>query len=178
MIVDYYAILEIEYPSSPDEIRKAYRRLSAKWHPDTHPNEDTTEQMVAINEAYFILKDSDKKSRYDEEYIRYKHFESNTKHSQTSSTASSQHNSEYAYTKEDVATYSQSTYHNYHFHNTKVQDDIYEAHKVATDLVDEFLKQFKANSKNAAKGATEAMWPYVGAIIITSIIFSLIRSCQ
>lgn len=171
MFVDYYSILEIEYPSSTDEIKKSYRRLSLKWHPDRHPNEDTSKRMVEINEAYFVLKDSEKKARYDEEYIHYYLFEKRTNNIQTSETSSSQQkSSEY-----QRSTYSEFTSSNYHFHNTKVQDDIFEAHKVAKGLVDEFLKQFKESSKDAAKGAWEEMWPYVIIIIISTIIFSLIH---
>ena len=69
MFVDYYSILEIEFPSYSEEIKKSYRRLSLKWHPDKHLTEDTSKKMVGINEAYYVLKDVEKKSRYDAEYI-------------------------------------------------------------------------------------------------------------
>lgn len=60
MFVDYYQILEISYPSNADEIKRAYRKLSLKWHPDRNVGIDTSEIMIGINEAYYILKDNEK----------------------------------------------------------------------------------------------------------------------
>lgn len=52
---DYYKILEICFPSNDDEIKTAYRRMSLKWHPDKNPGIDTSNLMIDINEAYYIL---------------------------------------------------------------------------------------------------------------------------
>lgn len=170
MFVDYYTILEIEYPSSPEEIKKSYRRLSLKWHPDKNFTEDTSNKMIEINEAYYVLKDDEKKSRYDAEYILFHRF-----NEQASNGYKCGNN-----TSSDSRTSSNTPYcsSDYSFHNTTVEEDIREAHKAAEDLVEEFLKQFKESSKNAAKGAWEEMWPYVIIIIISPIFLALIRSCQ
>ncbi|MCM1142801.1 MAG: DnaJ domain-containing protein [Muribaculum sp.] len=170
MFVDYYSILEIEYPSSPEEIKKSYRRLSLKWHPDKHLTEDTSKKMVEINEAYFVLKDAEKKSRYDAEYVLFHRFKEQATNSQKydNNTASGSR----------TTANSQYQSYDYRFHNTKVEEDIRDAHKAAKDLVDEFLKQFKESSKNAAKGAWGEMWPYIIIIIISPLFLALIRSCQ
>ena len=65
--IDYYKILEIDKNSTPDEIRKAYKKLAFKYHPDKNPEntEDSEKKFKEISEAYSILSDPSKKSDYD-----------------------------------------------------------------------------------------------------------------
>lgn len=62
---DYYYILGVRLNASDEEIKRAYRSLSKKWHPDMNPRKDTTAIMQEINEAYFILSDPITRARYD-----------------------------------------------------------------------------------------------------------------
>jgi len=63
---DYYKILGIEENASPDEIKKAYRKLAVQYHPDKNPdNKEAEEKFKEISEAHEILSDSNKKSQYD-----------------------------------------------------------------------------------------------------------------
>ncbi len=63
---DYYKILQVDKDASQDEIKKAFRRLAKKYHPDLHPDDNTAqEKFKEINEAYEVLGDEDKKKRYD-----------------------------------------------------------------------------------------------------------------
>lgn len=71
---DYYAILELPADCDLSEIKRSYRRLAKQWHPDKNPEIDTNDQIRDIIEANLILSDSEARSRYDVEYVRFKAF--------------------------------------------------------------------------------------------------------
>jgi curved DNA-binding protein len=63
---DYYKALGVDKNSSPEEIKKAFRKLAVKYHPDRNPNDKTAEdKFKEINEAYAVLSDPKKKEEYD-----------------------------------------------------------------------------------------------------------------
>lgn len=63
---DYYNILGVDRDAKPDDIKKAYRLLARRWHPDHNPEDaDAEERFKDITEAYRTLSDAEKKSRYD-----------------------------------------------------------------------------------------------------------------
>jgi DnaJ family protein B protein 4 len=64
--IDYYKILEIEKTASDNDIKKAYKKLALKWHPDKNSAPNAAEKFRQISEAYSILSDSDKKKQYDQ----------------------------------------------------------------------------------------------------------------
>jgi len=64
---DYYEVLELSKGASEDEIKKAYRRLAKKYHPDMNPGDKEAEvKFKEVNEAYDVLSDPDKKAKYDQ----------------------------------------------------------------------------------------------------------------
>ncbi|MHB1119488.1 MAG: DnaJ C-terminal domain-containing protein [Bellilinea sp.] len=64
---DYYKILGVEKNASEEEIKRSYRKLAMKHHPDRNPgNKSAEEKFKEINEAYEVLSDSQKRSRYDQ----------------------------------------------------------------------------------------------------------------
>lgn len=63
---DYYEVLGVEKNAAEAEIKKAYRRLAAKYHPDVNHEAGAEEKFKEINEAYEVLSDADKKARYDQ----------------------------------------------------------------------------------------------------------------
>src|SRR3989304_3181889 len=64
---NYYKILGIEKTSSEEEIKRAYRKLALKLHPDKNPgNKAAEEKFKEINEAYEVLRDKEKRARYDQ----------------------------------------------------------------------------------------------------------------
>ena len=62
---DYYDILGIERSASPGEIQKAYRKLARKYHPDINKTKEGEEKFKEINEAYEVLRDKNKRGKYD-----------------------------------------------------------------------------------------------------------------
>ena len=62
---DYYATLGVARDASPDDIKKAYRALARKFHPDVNKSEEAEERFKKIGEAYEVLKDPEKRERYD-----------------------------------------------------------------------------------------------------------------
>ena len=66
MSEDYYKILGVEKSASVEDIKKSYRKLALKWHPDKNPNNKLAEEnFKKISEAYAVLSDTEKRKNYD-----------------------------------------------------------------------------------------------------------------
>ncbi len=63
---DYYKVMGLERDASQDEIKRAYRKLARKFHPDVSKEADAEERFKEVNEAYEVLKDPDKRAAYDQ----------------------------------------------------------------------------------------------------------------
>lgn len=70
---DYYQILGVSRDAVKSDIKKAYRKLARRYHPDVNSEADAEEKFKEVNEAYEVLKDSDKRQAYDRFGADWKH---------------------------------------------------------------------------------------------------------
>ena len=63
---DYYKILDVERDASEADIKKSYRRLARKYHPDVSKEPDAEKRFKELGEAYEVLKDAQKRQSYDQ----------------------------------------------------------------------------------------------------------------
>ncbi|MFZ4262627.1 DnaJ C-terminal domain-containing protein [Sphingobacterium sp. HJSM2_6] len=72
--LDYYKVLGIDKSASPEDIKKAFRKLARKYHPDINPNdEEAKKKFQEINEANEVLTDTEKRKKYDQYGEHWKH---------------------------------------------------------------------------------------------------------
>src|SRR5205809_3177864 len=64
---DYYQVLGLEKTATPEEIKKAYRKMAVKYHPDKNPGDKTAEEKFKeLGEAYEVLSEPQKRAAYDQ----------------------------------------------------------------------------------------------------------------
>ena len=72
--IDYYNILNIDRKATQDDIKRAYKKLARKYHPDLNPNNPEAHQKFQeINEANEVLSDPEKRNKYDQYGENWKH---------------------------------------------------------------------------------------------------------
>ena len=75
-VKDYYKILGVEKTATSEQLKKAYRKLAVKYHPDKNPdNKAAEDKFKEINEAYEVLGDEEKRKKYDQFGENYKYYE-------------------------------------------------------------------------------------------------------
>lgn len=177
MFADYYQILEIEPTASQEEIKKAFRRLAIKYHPDKNPGIDTTKQMQLINEAYLFLKDIEGRTKYDREYQFYTQYEQKQK--------KNKEESQYQERQSNKArTEPEKEYHQeeYSFQDETLKNWMNNAREQSVDLAKETIEDLRAMFKAGANAAIDkvgSMLPgYLGSAAIMLIIVILIKTCK
>lgn len=169
MFKDYYAILEISFPSDEKQIKAAYRQQSLKWHPDRNIGRNTEEEMKAINEAYAILSRPDSKQRYDIEYIRFRQ-----------QTTEKQRPAYKQYQEQSYDSHSDDKQWEYAYDvkDENLKNDINNARRTAEEYVKAFMSSLKADVKSAAKGAWDGAMPYIISALIMPIFILLFQTCS
>jgi curved DNA-binding protein len=148
--VDYYKVLGVEKSASAEDIKKAYRKLARKHHPDLNPNDKNAKQLFQhINEAHEVLSDPEKRKKYDTYGKDWKHAEeferARSSQGQSTSQGSPYENFSYSGSGEDFSDFFSSMFGNQSArqtrqpvafkgsdHNAELQlslRDVYQSHK-------------------------------------------------
>jgi DnaJ-class molecular chaperone len=174
MFIDYYAILEIDYPSNQAEIKSTFRKQAKKWHPDINSDSQAHERMILLYEANLILSDKDAKSRYDKEFIRFK----------SSTQPKSEENESNEQGKKQA--YQQEKNHSYEYSFEPADETLKiwmtNAKRQAKEFVKKSFEEAVGMTKDGiTEGAKKTSQMFIGQIIIgiiALIIFALSKGCN
>jgi len=159
MLPDYYKIFGLSKNATKEEIKKRYRELAKKNHPDVNSNTDATAKMQEIQEAYYIIFDDEARSRYD---IQYDRVYNNNKHE---------------FKNEDQRRSSQnqdekSEQRSYQFEDPILEKWILNARRQALD----FVKNFYRDTKGIVASGCYYYFKALGiCILILFVIILIIR---
>jgi DnaJ-class molecular chaperone len=159
MLPDYYKVLALDSTSTKEDIKKRYRELAKKYHPDVNKSIDATAKMQEIQEAYYILNDDEARTRYNFQYYKvYGNKEQEFKKNNQDNTS------------EPKQKYSEEK--NYQFNDPVLEKWILNAKRQAVD----FVKDLYHDTKGIAASGCSYYFKALGiCIIIFFVIVILIR---
>lgn len=164
MFIDYYIILEVEPTCSQDELKKAYRTLAKKWHPDLNKNKDAGERMRQIIEAYTLLSDDEARYRYDLEYSRFNAFRKSKEESKQEPDNKKETKSEPSYEQE------------YEIKDEILKEWMTTAKKQANQFFKDLYGEIVKTGKNIAFGIKEGVISAIVLIVIVNIIYFTVQT--
>lgn len=158
MLSDYYKIFGLSKTTTKEEIKKRYRELAKKYHPDVNHSPDATARMQEILEAYYILSDDEARSRYD---VHYDRVYANKKEDFKSSNARNQTQSDKTEQK------------SYEFDDPILEKWILNAKRQAVEFLKNFYKDTKGIAANGCsyyfKTLVICILIFIGILILISI---------
>lgn len=158
--VDYYKILELDKSAGSEDVKKAYRKLARKYHPDLNPNDEAAKKKFQqINEANEVLSDPEKRKKYDEYGENWKHSEAyeqarqqQQQQRQQQQGQGSQSWSSQQFSDEDFSEYFESMFGGAAGRRRQAsyrgQDYNYELHLKLTDVYSSHQQTLTVNGKN------------------------------
>jgi DnaJ-class molecular chaperone len=160
MLTDYYKIFGLCKNATKEEIKKRYRELAKKYHPDVNKSPDATAKMQEIQEAYYILYDDEARSRYD---IQYDKIYGSKKQEFKQDTQSE--------TRQNQNDKSEQT--NYQFDDPVLEKWIFNAKRQAIDFVKNLYRDTKGIAASGCSYYFKALGIcfliFIGIIILLSI---------
>ena len=187
MFINYYEILNVSESATSDEIKKSYRREIMKWHPDRNKSPDAHEHSILINEAYSILRDSDKRKRYNAELANYretlkKHspvVQNNTENSdfykKHSSTFNEEFNNNYTYTGNRYSESGSRDFDEYEFKDKELQEWIKNARIKAQQAVKQSIEDLLGMSSTATGEFFSGFFISLVLLVVFAIVMQLFR---
>ena len=180
--IDYYSVLEISFGATDAELKKAYRDISMRCHPDRNKdNPNATLKQQEINEAYYILGNSEKKKAYDNEYLRYQEFVRNsTRQKQESGSKKAEESrKEKEHRRTDDRSYqNQTSYEEFEIFDERLKNWMTEAKKQASQVAKQAASDFKGVVKESAFAALGGLFTVIIWIVVINVIYFIFKSCQ
>lgn len=148
--VDYYKILELDKGASTEDVKKAYRKLARKHHPDLNPNDEAAKKKFQqINEANEVLSDSEKRKKYDQYGENWKNSEA---YEQAARQQQQQQSRSQSFSGDDFSEYFESMFGSGAGRSRQTrfrgQDYNYELHLNLTDAYISHQQTLSVNNKN------------------------------
>ena len=171
--IDYYAVLKIDSNASKEEIKRSYRRLALKTHPDTAGNSDEEKEkksldFIRINQAYEVLSDEQTRAKYDK---ARKLFEMYGSPSSSNKSTSNRYNSDF---KSRSGSTSSKSYADYFNDYTTKQKDYEDAYDTGGDSFGKIFSDFW-KSINEDEGESENDFDYDGKGVVEDFVDFLER---
>lgn len=145
---DYYKILEISINATKDDIKKAFRSLAKKYHPDRNPDDkDALKKFQEVNEAYEVLSNEDSRKEYDKKISSFK--QGNNKQTTSKNNRTNNEKTKYqdkAESMENLNKYFENFF-GFDGNTNKVNEDKLKKQKNPIDTSNMFESFFKPNSK-------------------------------
>jgi curved DNA-binding protein CbpA len=180
--INYYSILEVPFNATEVDLKKAYRTLSMKFHPDRNKdNISATLKQQEINEAYYILGNTEKKKVYDKEFLRYQEFLRNSsRQKQEKDTKTTEQNSENKERQRtDDKTYrNERSYEEFEVFDERLKDWMTEAKKQATQVAKQAASDLTGVLKEGAFAALGGLFTVIIWGIVINVIYFIFKSCQ